>query len=449
MLIFPLRTHLKPIRNRFFAPKSLLLLLLIAPFANAAEQSSTAKQSKPTQTLGLQQAVSKTLEQNPTLVAFGHQFEAQAGRVQQAGLKPNPELTLAVEDAFGSGELTGMDSAETTLGISWVLEGHQRRERVNAAQARTSVLDVERDIQRLDAAANSARLYMLALALQTRLQQAEQAIDFARNVVKVIEQRVNAGNSPAAESARAKVELSRRLLEHEDIEHELLVAKRQLAAQWGATQIDFTAVEGTLTQLPKVASYSDLKNRLDQNPRLQYFVTSERLEESQLALAKAQSKHQWRLSAGIKHLSATDDQALVAGVAVPLGVFDRQQGRITEARALMALNRAEREAEQIQLDTNLYGTHQELLHSLHIVNAYQTEILPALATALNETRRAYDLGRYSYLEWQGVQRDYLDAQNTLIEASLAAHLKAIELERLTGVAIAPAATTSTIDSTTN
>lgn len=447
MLIFPLLTHLKPICNRFFAPKGLLLLLLIAPLANSVEQTT------PAQTLGLQQAVSKTLEQNPTLVAFGYQFEAQAGRVQQAGLKPNPELTLAVEDAFGSGELSGMDSAETTLGISWVLEGQQRRERVNAAQARTSVLEVERDIQRLDAAAKSARLYMLALALQTRLQQAEQAIDFARNVVKVIDQRVNAGNSPAAESARAKVELSRRLLEHEDIEHELLVAKRQLAAQWGATQVDFTAVEGTLTQLPKVASYSELKSRLDQNPRLQYFVTSERWEESQLALAKAQSKPQWRLSAGVKHLAATDDQALVAGVAVPLGVFDRQQGRITEARALMALNRAEREAEQIQLDTNLYGTHQELLHSLHIVNAYQTEILPALATALKETRRAYDLGRYSYLEWQAVQRDYLDAQNTLIEASLDAHLKAIELERLTGVAIAPVApmstTTSTTDSTTH
>lgn len=442
MLIFPLLTHLKPIRNRFFAPKGLLLLLLIAPLANSVEQT------KPAQTLGLQQAVSKTLEQNPALVAFGYQFEAQAGRVQQAGLKPNPELTLAVEDAFG-GELTGMDSAETTLGISWVLEGQQRSERVNAAQARTSVLEVERDIQRLDAAAKSARLYMLALALQTRLQQAEQATDFARNVVKVIEQRVNAGNSPAVESARAKVELSRRLLEHEDIEHELLVAKRQLAAQWGATQVDFTAVEGTLIQLPKVASYSELKSRLDQNPRLQYFVTSERLEESQLALAKAQSKPQWRLSAGVKHLAATDDQALVAGVAVPLGVFDRQQGRITEVRALMALNRAEREAEQIQLDTNLYGTHQELLHSLHIVNAYQSEILPALATALKETRRAYDLGRYSYLEWQAVQRDYLDAQNTLIEASLAAHLKAIELERLTGMAIAPVAPMSTTRSTTH
>jgi cobalt-zinc-cadmium efflux system outer membrane protein len=431
MIIFPSLTSLKPIFSRFFAPNSMLLLLAIAPLAGAVEQ--------PLPTLSLHEAVTKTLVQNPTLVAFGHQFEAQAGRVLQAGLKPNPEVALAIEDAFGSGELTGMDSAETTLGISWVLEGQQRRERVNAAQARTSVLEVERDIQRLDAAANSARLYMLTLALQTRLQQAEQAINLARTVAAVIAQRVNTGNSPAAESARARVDLSRRLLEYEDIEHELLVAKRHLAAQWGSTQVEFTAVEGALTQLPKVANYSELKSRLDQNPRLQYFVTSERWEASQLALAKAQSKPQWQLSAGVKYLSATDEQALVTGISVPLGVFDRQQGRIAEARALMALNRAEREAKQIQLDAALYGTHQELLHNLHIVNAYQEEILPALATAITETRRAYDLGRYSYLEWQAVQRDYLDAQNTLIDASLAAHLKAIELERLTGVAIAPAA----------
>lgn len=435
--------HPKRIRNRL-VPGSMLLLLLIAAFANGAEQTKSGR------TLSLQRAITQTLEHNPTLIAYGHQFEAQTGRLLQAGLKPNPELTLTVEDALGSGELKGMDSAETTLGISWVLEGQLRRERINAAQAQTSVLEVERDIHRLDTSANSARLYILTLALQTRLHQAEQAIQFARDVVNVVEQRVRAGNSPAAESARARVDLSRRLLEQEDIEHELQVAKRQLAAQWNSTHVDFAVVEGTLTQLPKVASYSELKNRLDENPRLQYFATRERWEASQLAVTKAQNKSQWRLSAGVKHLSASDDQALVAGVSIPLGVFDRQQGHITEVRARMALTRAEREAEQIQLDTALYGTHQELLHSLHIVDAYQKEILPALDIALKETRRAYDLGRYSYLEWQAVQRDYLEAQSTLIEASLAAHLKAIELERLTGMAIAPAAPQSTmIGSTTN
>lgn len=421
----------KPNFDRTWLMLALLTLVLISGAAQAAESSPT---------LSLQQVISKTMQHNPALLALGYAFDAQAGRVQQAGLKSNPELSLAVEDALGSGQFQGMDSAETTLGISWILEGELRGERVQAEQAQTSVLETERDIQRLDAAASSARLYMLVLSLQARLQQAEQSVALARDVVKTLQQR--ADKTPAAEVARAKVELSRRLLELEDVEHELLVAKRQLVAQWGAMQVEFVRLDGALDQLPKVATYADLKNRLEQHPRLQSFATRERLAASQLALLNAQNKPQWRLSAGVKHLSESDDQALVASVAVPLTLFDRQQGRIKVAQANMAMNRAERDAQQMQMEVALYAAHQELLHSLHIANAYRQDILPALKTALTETRRAYDVGRYSYLEWQAVQREYLDAQSALMETSLAAQWQAIEIERLTGISIAPAATFS-------
>lgn len=428
MAIFRQLTRLKPTVNRFLVAASILSMLL--------SSLAIAEPITPS-VLSWREAVSRTLENNPGLQAFGFQLAAQTGRLQQTTLKPNPELTLAVENAFGSGEFQGMDSAEASLSISWVLEGQQRRARVSTAQARMSVLEVERDIQRLDAAAVTARLYISLLALQARAQQSEQAIELARDAIKVIEGRVNAGKSPTAEAARAKVNLSRHLLEQEDIVHERAVVKRQLAAQWGATSADFEQVAGDISALPNVASYDVLQVRLQQNPRLQYFVTNARWEESQLALIKAQSKPQWRISAGIKHLAATDDQALIAGISVPLTVFDRQQGRVTEARAMMELSRAQREAEQIHLGTALYGLHQELLHSLHIAKSYRQDILPALEIALKDTRRAYDLGRYSYLEWQAVQREFLEAKNILIETNVAAHLNAIEIERLTGVEITP------------
>lgn len=120
-------------------------------------------------------------------------------------------------------------------------------------------------------------------------------------------------------------------------------------AQWGATQVGFSSLDGLLADLPKVATYADLKHRLEQHPRLQAFVTRERLQASQLALAKAENKPQWRWSAGIRHLSASEDQALVASVAVLLTLFDRQQGHIKAAQASMAMSRAEREADAISL----------------------------------------------------------------------------------------------------
>jgi cobalt-zinc-cadmium efflux system outer membrane protein len=434
MSIFRWRTFLKPILYRFFKLSDFgFCRITICGLLLFAQLQSLHAQDKPSEALAWHKSMALTLEHNPALTAYGHQLTAQEARLLQAGLKPNPELTVTVDDAFGSGNYQSMDSAETTLSISWLLAGHQRRERVNFSKTQSALLEVERDIARLDAAADTARLYITSLALQVRRQQIGQAVGFAGEAVKIIQKRVSAANSPAAELARVRVDLSRLLLEEEDIEHQILVTHKQLAAQWGSSQVDFSKVEGNLDELPAIADYSELQKRLRQNPRLEYFGTKVRVEESQLALAKAQARSEWRLSAGVKHLAATDDQAFVMGVSVPLGVMDRQQGRIAESRALIELNQAQRNAETIRLDTALFAVHQELLHSLHVVNSYSKEILPALEQILVETRRAYDLGRYSYLEWQSVQRDFLAAQNLLIEASVTAHLNAIEIERLTGV----------------
>ena len=59
------------------------------------------------QMIGLNEAVARTLARNPELVAFGYQLQAQDGRILQAGLAPNPELSLTVENALGTGEFTG------------------------------------------------------------------------------------------------------------------------------------------------------------------------------------------------------------------------------------------------------------------------------------------------------------------------------------------------------
>ena len=432
MSIFQRRAPGKPMPNRFSAPVARMsgvylasLLIFTSTLGQAAET--------PDAVLEWREAAALTLERHPTLVAFGHQLKAQEGRLLQAGLKPNPELTATIEDAFGSGSYQNADSAESTLSISWLLEGQQRKKRLDAAETQTNLLEVERDIKRLDAVAETARLYVTAMALQARERQIEQAITFAREALGAIQKRVSAANSPAAELARARVELSHLLLEEEDVEHQRLVTHRQLAAQWGSSEVSFSQVENRLENVPTVNDYAQLQVRLRQNPRLEYFSTQARIEESQLALIKAQARSQWRVSAGIKHLAATDDQALVAGVSVPLAVFDRQQGRIAESRALAERNHAEHNAEIHRLDTALFAVHQELLHSLHKISAYRNDILPALEQILKETRRAYDLGRYSYLEWQSVQRDYLAAQNQLIDASVTAHLNAIEIERLSGV----------------
>jgi len=388
------------------------------------------------QIISLNGAVARTLARNPELVAFGHQLQAQDGRVLQAGLAPNPELSLTVENALGTGEFTGFDGAETTLSIAWVLEHGVRQRRLETARAGVSLLEVEADIMRLNAAAETARLFFSCLSNQAQIVNAGEAVQLAQETVRAVKKRVQAGKSPQAELARAQAELARLKLNQEDFEHELLSASRRLAAQWGETEPGFKRVSGDILSLPTTDSYATLKTRIERNPNIARFLSKQRVDEAELRLAEAQRKQSWRVSAGVRRLEITDDEALVANLTIPLALRNRNQGGIAEARANLAQTDANAVAARIRVETSLFVIYQELQHSLHRAKAFRDDVIPHLEQALADTRNAYELGRYSYFEWHTVQKDLLEARRALVEASVDAHKNTIEIERLTGVRIA-------------
>jgi len=116
-----------------------------------------------------------------------------------------------------------------------------------------------------------------------------------------------------------------------------------------------------------------------------------------------------------------------------LAVRDRNQGRITEARANLARTEAETAAARVYIETALFVLYQELKHNLELAQRLNQDVIPRFERALADTRRAYELGRYSYFEWSVVQAELLGANNDLLEANIGAHRIIIEIERLTGV----------------
>ncbi|MBU2676619.1 MAG: TolC family protein [Gammaproteobacteria bacterium] len=406
-------------------------LLLVLSSASLSQTDS----GNDSAALDLKTAMARTLENNPALVAFGYQMRAQQGQLQQAGLRPNPELGLLVENALGSGDLQGIDSAETTLSLGWVLERGKRERRVDAARAGVSLLDAEADIQRLDAAADTARVFLNTLALQERLRLTGDAVRLAEQTTASVKRRVEAGRTPSADLARAEAELARIRLDRDNIEHEMRTSRQYLAAQWGETRPDFNRVTGNIKQLPVPDSYEQLIARLEQNPNLSRYVSERRLREAELRLAEAQAKPDWRLTAGVRRLGRSDDQAFVAGITIPLATRNRNQGRIAEARSRLVMTDADKMATRVQIETQLFALYEELQHSLHRAATLSEEILPRIETALADTERAYAAGRYSYFELKVVQAELLDARAALVESSIDAHRRIIDIERMTGTPV--------------
>ena len=397
--------------------------------------AASAQVAAPTDlgTLTLEEAVLRTASANPGLVAVGYQIDAAEGRLTQARIPPGPELDVGLQDLLGSSVHRGLRSAEATVSVAWILERGVRERRVSAARAGVALSSVDAEIALLDAAAETARRFLACLAYQERLSNAMEAVRLSEETVAAVGDRVAAGSALEAELARAEAGLARAVLDQEHDEHELVSAYHRLSAQWGDREPDFELVAGDVAALPLLEPFEALLARADGNPELARYMSSQRLAEAELRVAQAQSRPDWRASAGLRRIESTDEVVLVGTLAIPLRTGGRNLGRVAEARADIARTEAEAAATRIDIETALFVLHQELNHNLQLAAGLREEVIPRLQTALADTRRAYDLGRYGYFEWSVVQGELLQANNDLLEASIAAHEVVIEIERLTGV----------------
>ena len=423
-----------PTAGRFLGA---VLPLLSAPFFAGiclAGASAHAENTQDQGILSLDQAVQLTLEQHPQLRAFMHQREGYQGTIEQVGAGARPTVGLTVEDFAGSGDHSGFDNAQSTLSISWIAQGARIDRRIQVAQVTASQVDIQRQIEALDLSAQTARLFVQALVEKQRLMLAQQAIQQAKKTVLAIKKRVDAGSSPDFERLQAEVELAQRELETEDLQHVLKSTRYQLGAQWGENRTNYRLI-GELFKIPTTVDVEQQFDQLKQNPKLALLATQQRIAESEIELARIETKPQWQFSVGVRRYEATDDFGMVAGVSVPLGSDRSSAGKIRRLQAQQDQYASESEVIQRHLETQLYVLLQEIKHSQHVIETLQQRILPALKSAQAQATQAYESGKLGYQPWISILNKKLGAQQDLLSAFEAIHLQHIELQRLTGTAL--------------
>ncbi len=396
-------------------------------FAPAIHAQSTLEPPS----LSLDEAVQLTLKQHPRLNVFVNKREAYQGLIDQAGAGQRPEIGFRVEDFAGTDDISGFDSAETTLSISWVMQGARIDSRVQSAQLAASQVDIQRNIEALDLSARTARLFIQAMVEEQRLNLAREAVEQARKTVADIGKRVTAGKSPEFEQLQAEVELAQRELEAEDLQHELTSARHQLSAQWGQARKEYRLV-GELFRMPVIDDIDRQYEQLKQNPALSLLATQQRVVQSEIELARIEARPQWQFSVGVRRFETTNDFGMVAGFSVPLGRDRSSVGKIRQLTARQAEYESESEAIALQLDTQLYVLLQEIKHSQHVIETLQERIIPALNSAQAQATQAYETGKLGYQQWAVIVNKSLGAQQDLLRAFEAIHLQHVELQRLTG-----------------
>lgn len=380
----------------------------------------------------LEQALRASLVHRPELTVADCEIRAAGGRVVQAGLRLNPELTAEVENFAGSGPQRAFQSAETTLQVSQLIElGRKRAKRQRLASSERDLSIWDKEAKRLDVIADVRRAFIEVLASQTRVTLTEDLASLAKTMLEGVTQMVKAGKVSSIEQSRATVAVNRAELAVLEMGNQLKVARQHLAMQWGDADARFERAEGELDILPARPELSDLVQQINDHPALARWPDEMQRRKNELELASAAGVPNVAVSGGVRHFANNDDVGVVVGISVPLPFFNRNQGAILAAQANMDAADASFEVSRRTLLKSIRDQYQALNTAAVAEESLRRDTLPLAQRVFEATTTGYRQGKFGLLDVLDAQRTLFESRREYVEAEANYHIAIAELERLT------------------
>lgn len=418
-----------------------------APAFTAANRSTDRRVPRKAKAqagiLTLGQALELALMKNPSLEARHLEVRAAEARMVRSGLPPNPVLGIDLDDYDHEGK--GFDSSVTAVALGQVIElGGKRRRRRGVAEAEAELAGCGYESERLDLVFETTERFIDVLAAQDRIDLAAAAVELAGKTAMAVTERVKAGKEPPLQAVNADTELEMARLDAFEIERELHVSRKRLAAAWGSEQATFEKAEGDLdhvhTSLPP---FKNFRARLSENPDLAVWRTMLKLREAALESEKAGRWPDLEASAGVVKYNGDGTHAFTFGLGIPLPLFNRNQGNVVAAAQDLLRTETSREAAKTALVAELAEKYAELMISHKKAVVLGEQVVPARTEAFDVAHEGYQQGKFDFLDVLGAQRSMFEARRDLVDALAAYHKNLAAVQRLTTTNIEEPAEEST------
>lgn len=411
------------------------MMILRATLLVAACLFGSFTNAHAVEALRLEQAFQRAIAGHPELLALDQTQAGWIADAEQAALQPARSLDATVENAFGSGEASGLSAAEITLSLQSVIErGDKRDARMAVAAQRLDGVELLREAKRLDILAEVARRFLDASAAQLAMSLVADEIKVRQRMLDAASRRVAAGGAPESVRLTADVAVVRAQGDLLRAQRSVALANRRLAMMWGQTSAVFTVATAGFANLPSVGDLEGLLRRVTQSPQLRRFAHEARLREARVQLARSASVTDIQWHVGARRLQSGNDWALVGGVSIPLGGAGRAEPGIRSAESELAALAFERDGATRTLEATLAEIWGALDQAVADAIQIDTQLLPRLELAAQAAERAYRNGALGFLEWAQLGTEISSARRQRVELGLAAHRALIELQRLTGEA---------------
>ena len=418
-------------------------------FARAAESEPTRVESR----LTAASAAEEALRASPDLAAAYAAIDAARGRLLQAGLWPNPALTLAGRSDFAfrnEGErVLGVDLAQR-FPIAGRLARAQEVARVDVALALAEAREFERaligDVQRT--------VYGL-VALDMAIASRESVIRTAEQLVHAATRRRQAAEVSDADVNLLEIELARFEQEKRRLELDRGVAAvrlNQLVYRHANSPVEVT------TKLDESAfdaseATEELTKAGARRPDLEGLRLESDRARADARLARAESWEDWTVGAGyesdrqvfrnelsVDPIGTKQDEFLGLALNVPLPLWNRNQGRVAEAHANERRARARLAARERAVEAEIEAARRRATELSRVAREYDESLLPRAQRNVELLERAYRQGLVAITTL--VQAEQQLADTVLRRAETLGELRQSEVDLETAAAASPLLRTS-------
>jgi cobalt-zinc-cadmium efflux system outer membrane protein len=383
--------------------------------------------------LTLEEALARTLQSSRDLIVATEELRTVEAEALSASRLPNPDLTITLENVAGDGTYQDTDAAELTIELSQPIElGGKRRLRREAAELNRQLASHGTTLANTEVLATTRQRFIALLAAQERLALAKEQAELAETSLAAARDLIEAGKAPEIDRLRLEGEASLARLAVTRDERALVTARLALAASWGDAQPDFDRGSGDLATLPAAPELSAVETAMEQAPAAANRRIATELQRVELGQAKARRIPDPRLTVGWRQFEESNEDAWLFGISFPLPLFNQGQHEVAAASSRFNAAQAREFSSRNQLRSTLRSAWQALADARAEAEVLASQVVPAASEGFTAAEFGYRAGKFGLLELLDAQRALFAARQRQLDAQIASHQAAIELQRLLG-----------------
>jgi len=403
-------------------------------FSAAAAQDP--RPATPRSPVTLAEALSAVLRSSPDIVAAREAASAARGRERQAGARLNPALSYNREQV-GSGS---DGSSEDILEIEQPLEiAGPRAARTEAARFRREAADARVRAVEVQVAYEVAVAFAGALAGERRAVLASQLAEAFSEAERVGARRLAGGDISGFAARRIRLEATRYSVQKSEALLANRTARLSLLALMppdidGTRPLEFTpaSIRGSIERAGADSlALIALRRRSD----LVALSLEGRAAVADAAAARRERNPIPIIAAGAKreaNRDGTSGNGFVAGLRVPLALWDRRGGSIDASDADVRRMAAELAAAERKVRREVAEAADALRTAGEQLDVLTPQVSSDAAATLRSAQVAYTEGEISLLEWLDAARAYHEVETSLATLRSEYLVRAAVLHRAVG-----------------